>query len=75
MLLSLSAPNAVGMFGVNKKAQMATQTVFDITRMHGDYLREGWKNVSTNGISISYYISDIKLYSYTQQNQYSSFFI
>jgi len=45
MLLSLSGATAIASFGQNKKAQLATQTVFDVTRMHGDYLREGWKNI------------------------------
>jgi len=45
MLLSLSGSTAIASFGQNKKAQLATQTVFDVTRMHGDYLREGWKNI------------------------------
>eukprot|EP01114_Cavostelium_apophysatum_P009107 TRINITY_DN2217_c0_g1_i3.p1 TRINITY_DN2217_c0_g1~~TRINITY_DN2217_c0_g1_i3.p1 ORF type:complete len:1471 (+),score=363.32 TRINITY_DN2217_c0_g1_i3:184-4596(+) len=45
MLLSLSGSQAASHFGHNKKAQLATQTVFDIARLYGDEMQEGWKNV------------------------------
>eukprot|EP01080_Neovahlkampfia_damariscottae_P008225 gene8225-50_t len=43
--LSSHSENAVSQFGQNKKAQVASQTVFSITRNYGDNLREGWKNI------------------------------
>jgi hypothetical protein len=43
--LSSQSENAVSQFGKNKKAQVASQTVFSITRNYGDNLREGWKNI------------------------------
>lgn len=44
-ILSISNENSVISFGNNKKAQLATKTVFTITRNYGDNLREGWKNI------------------------------
>ena len=32
-------------FGSNKKAQIATSTLFEIILQNGDYIRDGWKNV------------------------------
>jgi len=43
--LSPHHDNSVMIFGENAKAQLASRTVFAITRAHGGCLREGWKNI------------------------------
>ncbi|CAF3886360.1 unnamed protein product [Adineta steineri] len=32
-------------FGLNKKARLAATVVFNIAHLHGDILRDGWKNI------------------------------
>ncbi len=32
-------------FGLNRKARLAATVVFNIARVHGDILRDGWKNI------------------------------
>jgi brefeldin A-resistance guanine nucleotide exchange factor 1 len=44
-ILTPSIENSVVVFGNNNKSQLATKTVFSITRNYGDNLREGWKNI------------------------------
>lgn len=32
-------------FGLNRKARLAATVVFNIAHVHGDILRDGWKNI------------------------------
>ena len=32
-------------FGQNRKARLAATVVFNIAHLHGDILRDGWKNI------------------------------
>ncbi len=32
-------------FGLNRKARLAATVVFNIAHLHGDILRDGWKNI------------------------------
>lgn len=32
-------------FGQNRKARLAATVVFNIAHVHGDILRDGWKNI------------------------------
>jgi len=40
-------------FGRNLKAQYATLSVFQMTLEHGDYLREGWRNIIESIVAIN----------------------
>ncbi|XP_052006879.1 Golgi-specific brefeldin A-resistance guanine nucleotide exchange factor 1 isoform X1 [Xyrauchen texanus] len=44
-LSSESVENLPTVFGSNRKAQAAADTVFSLAHRHGDILREGWKNI------------------------------
>ncbi|KAE9615036.1 hypothetical protein Lal_00048107 [Lupinus albus] len=41
----LSVEESILAFADDKKARMATETVFTIANMHGDYIRTGWRNI------------------------------
>ncbi|KAK5641442.1 hypothetical protein RI129_009989 [Pyrocoelia pectoralis] len=41
-------------FGANLKAQCALKTLFNVIHQHGDYVREGWKNVFDIFMSLYY---------------------
>ncbi|KAB0793293.1 hypothetical protein PPYR_12913 [Photinus pyralis] len=41
-------------FGANLKAQCALKTLFNLIHQHGDYVREGWKNVFDIFLSLYY---------------------
>lgn len=32
-------------FGLNRKARLAATVLFNIAHIHGDILRDGWKNI------------------------------
>ncbi|NXL47276.1 GBF1 factor, partial [Podilymbus podiceps] len=44
-LSSESIENLPTVFGSNPKAHIAAKTVFHLAHLHGDILREGWKNI------------------------------
>lgn len=37
--------NVAIQFGLNKKSRLAASVVFKIAHLHGDILRDGWKNI------------------------------
>ena len=47
-LLSPPGEKPVVAFGRNKKAQLATKTVFAIAQQHANHFREAWKYVHTH---------------------------